>query len=374
MSSILYILIALVMLGIIIFIHEFGHFLVGRLMGIGVIEFSIGMGPKIIGWKGRKRDDAEPTAYSFRAIPLGGYCAFEGEDGESAGRRAMNNQPAWKRALTVAAGPFMNLLLAFVIAAAFIAGGKIYDVYSEPQVVPYVGELVENMPAERAGILPGDVITSVNGSVISFDENGYNTLKEAITGCEEGEALSVEVTRGEGETRSFEIVPEYDEEGNLLLGVRFSMAYRSYDCNLLGAMPEALSFMWNTAKATYNALIGLIRDLFMGNHIEEGTVSGVVGIVSAVSGELKVGFAEKFSSGMFALVYYVMAISLSLGIMNLLPLPALDGGRLILLIIEAVTGKHLKRETEGKINLIALLLLVALMLLITFFDVKSLIR
>jgi len=364
--SILYILAAVLMLGVIIFLHELGHFVAGRAMGIGVNEFAVGMGPKVFGW------EKNGTKYSLRCIPLGGYCAFVGEDDGNDAQNAMNAQPAWKRIVTVFAGPFMNFLVAFVIAVVLIATHSIPNIY-ETTSVPVITGVIENMPAEAAGVQKNDIIIAVNGEQVSYDDSGVALVKSKLSA---DESIVLTVKRGEeGETVDITLTPEYDaESGKLLLGVYFPTIYASYDCGFFGAIPEALKFMGRTVVETVNMLGSLLGKLFTGGKVESGSVSGVVGIVSQVSEGMSDGFSSGIGDGLFVIAYYIMAISLSLGIMNLLPFPALDGGRLVLLVIEAITGKHLKREAEGIINLIGFAVLIILMIVVTFSDVKSLIK
>ena len=393
--SIVYILLALVMLGVIIFLHEFGHYIVGRLLGIGIVEFAIGMGPKLLGWKRTHKvkgtGEEETIQYSLRLLPLGGFCAFLGEDTGDDAPRAMNNQPAWKRILTVAAGPAMNFAVAFVLSVGLIASGQIANPY-DTETLPIVSDVIEGMPAQQAGFEALDVISRLDGTVITPDGAGTEALRAYLASLEEGQSVNVTVKRADRDARlswpeegpSLEMLlsdaknevqltlTPARQEGTVLLGVHLPSRYAAYDCGLLGAIPESLKFMWNTVKATYEMLGTLIRNLVTGGDIPEGSVSGVVGIVAGVSDSLKTGFGEAFATGMLNILFYVMAISLSLGIMNLLPLPALDGGRLVLLIIEWITGKHLSRKTEGFINLIGLALLLAVMLIVTYFDIRSL--
>lgn len=362
--SILYILAAIVMLGIIIFLHELGHFLAGRAMGIGVVEFAIGMGPKIFG---REKNGIK---YSIRCIPLGGYCAFVGEDDGDNAPNAMNAQPAWKRIITVFAGPFMNFVVAFVLSVGLIATHSIPNIYANT-VVPYLSGVIEGMPADAAGLQAGDVITAVNGREVTFNDAGVDLIKSFLN---ENESITITVTRDNAQI-DVAFAPVYDEEsGRMLLGVYFSSAYPQYECGFAGSIIESLKFMGNTVTETLKTLGSLIGKLFTGAKVEEGSIMGVVGVVGTVSGEMSSGFSEGIGSGLFVIIYYLMAISLSLGIMNLLPFPALDGGRLVLLIIEAITGKHLKREAEGIINLIGFAVLIVLMVVITYSDVKSLFR
>ncbi len=390
--TIVYILIAIAMLGVLIFVHELGHYLVGRAMNIGIEEFAIGMGPKLFSRKGTHRIKIngkiarETTAYSLRLLPLGGFCAFVGEDEENDDPRAMNKAPAWKRLLTVAAGPLMNIFIAFMIGVVLISAGLIPDIYDREHLHDYrvvIMGIAEGMPAENAmidglngeeaKITAGDEIVSVNG--YALDNDGVAGLKNRLREIGiDGEAVLV-IRRG-GMQLSVTVPLAEGAEGTPMLGVSLSesASYPEYDCNILESFGESVKLMKNITVDTYSSLLGLIGDLFRGESIPEGSVSGVVGIVSNVSSTLQVSFGESFAGGIMYIFLYLMLISVSLGLMNLLPLPALDGGRLVLLLIEVLTGKHLNRKVEGYINLAGLALLLGLMLLVTVFDVRSLIK
>ena len=172
MIKILYVIIAIFMLGFIVTIHEFGHYLVGRICGIGIVEFSIGMGPKLFGFQ------RKGIQYSIRAIPIGGYCAFVGEDEKNDDPRAMNNQPVWKRFLTVAAGPVMNFVLGYLFCAILLSS------FIVAEYLPRIEEIYENTAAATCGIELGDVITDINGTPISFDQEGVAAVRETLNAAD----------------------------------------------------------------------------------------------------------------------------------------------------------------------------------------------
>ena len=365
MFNALSILMALVILGICVMIHEFGHYIVGKKAGIGVIEFSVGMGPKLFGW------EKNGTKYSLRLIPLGGYCAFVGEDEENSDPRAMNNQPVWKRFLTVFAGPFMNFALAFVLAVALLTTGQIVSVDAS-YAVPVLEAVDETMPAYKAGFLSGDAIVALDGETISQDEKGVERLRERINASENGQELFFTVLRN-GESFDLSVTPEYSEtDGRKMVGIVFKTHYETYRLNFFAAIPEALKLMGETVIQTVLFLNELIWRLLRGLGIQQGSVSGVVGIVSTVSNGIQAGFADAFSSGMYTIFIFILNISLSLGIMNLLPIPALDGGRLLFLIVEAIRRKPVNREREAMVNMIGFAILILLMIIITVSDVRGL--
>lgn len=367
MSNLLFILLALLILSVIVTIHEFGHYLLGRSLGIGIVEFSVGMGPKIVSWK--KKD----IQYSLRWVPLGGYCSFVGEDASSTDPRAMNNQPVWKRFLTVLAGPAFNFMIAIVIAVALIAGGLIANPF-ETVSGPMVTALSENMPAEKAGFLPGDLIITANGESISNDDAGMERVREIIAGSEPGSEIAFTVLRN-GERVPIQLVPEFvEEENRFMIGIVFASYYAAYDCNVISAIPEAFTLVGRTVVYTVSFLKDMIVDLFTGQKIEQGSVSGVVGIVSTLSTDMKANFVEDFSYGIYTVLYWIMVISMNLGIMNLLPLPALDGGRLVFLAVEGVRRKPVSREKEGLVHLIGFGLLIVLMIVVTYSDIVALFK
>ena len=367
MINLLYILLALVLLGVIVTVHEFGHYLVGRACGIGVIEFSVGMGPKLFGW------ERKGIKYSLRLLPLGGYCSFVGEDENSDNPHAMNNQPVWKRMLTVLAGPAVNLLLAVIVATGLIAGGVIVNPF-EVDSQPVLLSVVENSAAAEAGLLPGDAIAAIDGEAISCDSAGMERAREIIGATPAGSTLTLTVKRG-GETLDVTLSPRYSEEdGRTMIGVSFQSFYRSYDLNVFEAIPEAFKLTWRVVVETVKFLKNLLVGLFTGQGVQDGAVQGVVGIVSTVSDDMKVGFGTTFVDGLYSILYWLMIISMNLGIMNLLPLPALDGGRMLFLVIEGLRGKPFNREREGLVNLIGFALLIMLAIFITYKDIVALVH
>ena len=373
MSTVLYVLIAILMLGILIFLHELGHYLVGRTMNIGINEFAVGMGPKLFSWKGTHKIklngqiSTETTAYSLRILPLGGFCAFVGEDDESDDPRAMNKAPAWKRFLTVFAGPLMNVLIAFLIGVVLISAGLIRNLFVFETEYQVITKVEENMPAEDAGFQPNDIILSING--IDMLQKSFDVFQTEVA---KGGELQIAVKRGE-ETISLSVTPAPNEEGRLMIGVEVYShgSYADYHCNIFESFVESFKLMKNITVETYRSLPGAIRSLFTD---DEKEVKGVVGLVQNVSVSLDEGFSSAFSDGVVMILLYLMVISISLGIMNLLPIPALDGGRLLFLFFEMITGKHLNRKLEGYINFVFLVLLILFMLYIMFFDVKALFR
>lgn len=349
MSNILYILVAILILGFIVMFHEFGHYLVGRLCGIGIVEFSVGFGPKIFGFK---RKDIQ---YSLRAIPLGGFCAFVGEDDENPAPNAMNNQPVWKRFLTVASGPLMNFVLAFLFCVLLLCG------FVAAEYLPHIAVLYENTPAAECGLEIGDIVLEVNGTSISYDETGMETARSVILEADPTQPIELLVER-DGETLHFSVqaeklTDEQSGESYYQLGIAFG----SRTHTLFEALRDSCSYMVEFTVEMVRSLKDLI---FHGEGVDE--MMGPVGIISFVSDQVS-------TTKLFGVVNLIFVLSLNLGIMNLLPLPGLDGGRLIFLIIEGIRRKPIPPEKEGMVHAAGLLLLLALVLFITYNDIVRLI-
>ena len=348
LSNILYVLLAIVMLGVIVTVHEFGHYCVGRLCGIGIVEFSVGFGPRLLGW------ERKGIKYSLRAIPLGGYCAFVGEDERNDDPRAMNNQPVWKRFLTVLSGPAMNFVLAFVVCAIMLNAYFIAETY------PIVDQALADMPAEQAGLQAGDRIVEVNGVELTNDTAGVRQMISVIQSGDLSQPIDLVVDRdGQRLSYSMTAVPVETGEGQpsrYQIGIVFSS--RTY--NFIESLREAGSYMAETTVMMLDSLKNLI---FKGEGLED--TAGTVGIIAVV--------AQKAREGMYMVLWLMYIISLNLGIMNLLPIPALDGGRLLFLIVEAIRRKPIPPEKEGAVHAVGMVLLLGLFVVLTYHDIVKLI-
>ena len=352
LTNLLYILLAIVMIGVIVTVHEFGHYLVGRLCGIGIVEFSVGFGPRLLGW------ERKGIKYSLRAVPLGGYCAFVGEDERNDDPRAMNNQPVWKRFLTILAGPAMNFVLAFIVCAVMLHG------YMTAETFPVVDAVIENMPAEAAGLMAGDRIVAIDGEEITNDGYGVAKVSQAIQAVAPGSPVTLTLLRG-GETvevtMNTQAVETTNEDGSTatrhgMIGIYFTK--RTY------SIGEALRYSGAYMVSTTQMMLDSLRGMFFhGEGVDK--ITGTVGIIAVVS--------EYAREGMEEILWLMFVISLNLGIVNLLPLPALDGGRLVFLIIEAIRRKPVPPEKEGLVHGIGLLVVFGLFILLTCHDIYRLI-
>ena len=347
--SILYILLALLLLGVLITVHEFGHFASARLCGIPVKEFSIGFGPKLVQWKSKKHE----TLFSIRPIPLGGYCMFYGDtDDDPDGKmkddpRNYNNAAVWKRMISVFSGPLMNFVLAFVVAVALMAA------YGVTIATPFVAGVEEGKPAAAAGLQAGDQFVSVRGQ--DMTNATVTDVSNAIGDMTKGETVELVVLR-DGDEITLAIQPEYNEtEGRYLIGITIQQGYQALPGGMV--IPAA----WNTCVDASTAVLGALGKLVTtGEGLDQ--TSGPVGVVQLVAEQTRQGGLEIY-------LYLTVIISINLGLMNLLPIPGLDGSRLIFMAIEAVRRKPVNQKVEAVIHLCGYALLLGLMLFFTFKDV-----
>ena len=347
--TILYILLAIALLGVLITVHEYGHFMAARLSGIAVKEFSIGFGPRLIQWKSKKHE----TLFTLRPIPMGGYCMFYGDETDQANAddpRAFDRAPVWKRMLTVFSGPLMNLLLAFVVAIGLMAGYGL--TVAQPQV-----ELVEpGMPAEAAGLLAGDQIIAVDGQPVALGDAG--ALTAAIEALPQGQALELTLLRGD-ETLTLPVTPTYDAaEARARIGVSI-VAYGHLSAG------QVIPAAWNSCVYASTAILeSLGKMVTTGEGVQDA--AGPVGVVQLVAEQTRTGGLEIFLN-------LVVLISINLGLINLLPIPGLDGSRLVFMLVEAVRRKPISRRVESTVHLVGYALLIGLMVFFTFRDVGRLI-
>ena len=354
------ILAALVMLGIMIMVHEFGHFISARMTGIAVQQFSIGFGPKLFGWKSKKHD----TEFMVRLIiPIGGYCMFYGED-DAQGKhvddpRSYYKQSVWKRMFSVIMGPAMNLVLAFVVAVGLFFIGGIQT------VVPYVATVESNSPAAQAGLEPGDIFLSINGQ--NVQDGTTDKVASLIRAFKEGdEPLAVQVLRGQDNTQvTLSVTPFYDASNQ-----RFRLGIE------IGGIPgqamkrisfgEAVSRGYATCVDAGKLILNGLKNLiFKGEGLEES--AGPVGIVQQIS-------VQTQQYGLQGYLYLLIILSINLGLVNLLPIPGLDGSRLLFMLVEAIFRKPVNRKAEAMIHLAGFAVLISAMLFLTYRDIQRLIQ
>ena len=318
------VVVALLLFALIITVHEFGHFIFAKLFKVKVNEFSIGFGPKIFS---KKKGD---TLYSLRAIPAGGFCAMEGEDEDSSEDGAFCNKKVWKRIIIVIAGAIFNILLGFVLVLSLLG---IKGQYGTPVIHSFREDAVSN---QNGGLMVGDEIVEIDGrNVYCYDDVIY-----FITNSEDT-TLEMTVVRDGKET------------------VLNNVVFKSEKCSIkkpFAFMKEAVLETVSLGRLVWMTLGDMITGRYGINDI-----MGPVGTVGAVS--------DAVSTSMNSLLFMLALISVNLGIVNLLPIPALDGGRVVLLAYEGITRKKVSSKVESLVTIIGLSCLLLLMLVITGNDI-----
>lgn len=324
-------------------IHEFGHFIMAKWAGIKVNEFAVGMGPAIL-----KKQKGE-TLYSLRIFPLGGYCAMEGEDEDSADERSFDNAKAYKRLVVILAGAFMNMLLAVVAFLIVNMQSGFTDLS--------IDKIEANSPAYIAGIQENDEIISYNGKKPLLFLELRNMI---INSKNESDTLTL---KRDGNLINVEIKPELatiEDNGKTIeykkIGIMPKVRY-----DFFGAFKESI----NTCRYAFRSMFDFLGRAFKGN-VKKNEVSGPVVIIKTIASAAKVGF----SSVMFLLGL----ISINLAFFNLLPFPALDGGKAVFILFEMITGIKPNKKVEYIVNIVGFSLLILLFLFVTYNDIKGLIR
>lgn len=332
-----YFIMAILAFSLLVIIHELGHFTLAKLNGVKVHEFSLGMGPKLFGIKGKE------TEYLIKAFPIGGYVKMEGEEEGSNDPRAFNNKTAGQKLSIVSAGAIMNLILAVVLFA--IVGAV------EGYVLPVIGEVVPGSPAMKAGILVGDKITKVNSVNI---ERWDDFLSEMSVN--KGESLNIEVSR-DSKVQQLLLKPLMDEKENkFIIGIRVSNVREKMN------LGESVIYGFNQTVSTAKQTFGFFGSLFKGQ-VSANDVGGPISIIR-ISGKA----AEM---GITSLMMLTAMLSVQLGIFNIIPFPALDGGWIFILLFEIISGKKLNESKVATANYIGFMFLMALMVLVVLKDIIS---
>ena len=352
----MYILIAILMFGFLIFIHELGHFVSAKLLDVQVNEFAIFMGPVL--WQKKKGE----TTYSLRAIPVGGFCAMEGEDEESDNPRAFPQKSWWRRLIILAAGSFMNYLAGFLAIVLLYTGASSYS-------APIITDFFEGCPLEASdGLQVGDELYKIDGRRVYLYSDVGTLLSRNKTGV-----YDVVVKRnGElVELPDFSMKPQlYDVDGVQ------EYKYGLYFGSVPGGFGTCLKYSWYTSLDFARMVWMSLQDLLSGL-VSVNEMSGPVGIVSTITEVGKETEAEAgFGAAMESILYFAAMIAVNLAVMNLLPLPALDGGHVLFLLVNGIAVLLFKKEVPSKylnvINGIGFALLMALMLFVTFHDIIKL--
>ena len=341
----------IIVLGVLIFFHEFGHFLIARLFGVGVEKFSLGFGPRLIGKK------IGITDYRLSAIPLGGYVKMVGEEPDAEIDPAdlplsFTHKPVFQRMLIVAAGPVFNILLAVLIFfGIFWASGTFI-------MKPSIGSVRAGSPAAAAGLMKGDLITVINGIQI----NSWDEMAEIIN-ASEGSTLSLSVRRQES-TLDFSIAPEKVPTQNIfgeeiqrhVIGIEASRESYSKEMNPFEAFTESLRQSYRVIEL----MVVIIAKLIKGD-ISTDTLGGPIMIAQMAGDSAKAGVGS--------LIFFIALISINLAIINLLPIPVLDGGHLLFFLIEAIKGSPVSIKVREVAQQVGLFILILLMILVFYNDI-----
>lgn len=342
-SSVWPFLLAIFLFGIIIAIHEFGHFSFAKLFDVKVNEFSLGMGPKLL-----KKKKGE-TTYALRLFPIGGFVSMEGEDEDSDNPRAFNNKPAWQRFIIIAAGAVLNLILGVVVVGICLSCG---DLVGTRQIHSFM----EDSVSDKSGLQAGDVIVKINNTnVYSSQGIAFNMVRDTDN------KLDITVVR--------------DGEKVLLEDVEFKQfAYegRNYvqqDFYIVGEEPTPLNVIKNSILDSAS-IVQMVRlslvDMVTGKYGMKD-VSGPIGTISAIAEST--AEPEQFSDKILTALNFLSMITINVGMFNLLPIPALDGGRLFFIFIEIIRRKPIPAKKEGIVHTVGLVLLLLLMVVISINDV-----
>ena len=350
-----YFLSFIIVLGVLIFFHELGHFLVARLCGVGVEKFSLGFGPRIFGKK------IGITDYRISAIPLGGYVKMIGEEPDAEIDTkdiplSFTHKPVWKRFLIVAAGPMFNILLAVTIYFCF------FQIYGTMKVEPVIGAVVEKSPAEAAGLQKGDRVLSVNGkSIRTFDDMAILITQS------KGLPVDFKIQRGNSEF-NLDITPAKNQREifgesveTFIIGVSNSPDHVQFiRLNPIEAFTHSISQTWQISRMMAIGIAQMIQ-----GDVSLKSLGGPIMIAQMAGDQAK--------QGALNLIYFIAFISINLAIVNFLPIPVLDGGHLLFFVIEGISGKPVSIRVREVAQQVGILLLFTLVIIVFYNDIVRLI-
>ena len=357
MAPILTVILSLLVFEFLIFIHEFGHYITARIFKVTITEFSLGFGPELVSYESKKTG----IKYKLAMFPLGGFVAMVGEDEDSDDPNAFNKKPAWQRFIITAAGATVNILAGFlamiIIVSCIKIGNTTYGAPMDDALLHDLGyeEVNDEYRSHQSDLQMGDKIVRVNGKKVRiYDELSYQIMRYGneeidLTVIRNGEQIVIEDVR----------FPTVEQQGQ---------TFGIIDFKITGYVEKGFFKVFSLSARKAALVMRMcwesIIDLITGRYTVEA-VSGPVGISAAIG--------DAASAGFLSLLNITVLISMNLGFMNLVPFPALDGGRLVTIFIEMVTRKKLPAKIEGMINSVGLIILFILMILILFKDVIALI-
>lgn len=341
----------ILVLGPLIFVHELGHFLIAKLFGVRVLKFSLGFGPKVVGRR------VGETEYLLSAFPLGGYVKMYGESpGEEVDQDqrpfSFSHKPVWQRFLVVLAGPLSNLLFAVFLFFALFAGAGV----PQPVNEALIGHVGQDSPADRAGLKAGDLILSINGTPVQAWAEVSSLIRLG-----KGQPVTIVVRRQEA-VLTLTGQPTLEEEKNVfgeVIDTRYILGIRVADTVVRLPVGEALQagvqHTWNLIRITLLGVVKIVQKV-----VPASELGGPVRIAQIAGQQMEVGWGN--------FIHFAGLLSVSLGILNLFPIPILDGGHLVFFAVEAVRRKPLSMETRERLQMIGLVLLIALMLFVFYND------
>jgi Predicted membrane-associated Zn-dependent proteases 1 len=335
-------LIALLLLFSLVVVHELGHFLMGKALKFKIEEFAVGFGPKLLSRKGK-----DGVLYSFRALPIGGFCRFHDNEEGKPEPGAFASEKPWKRLLVLLAGPAMNVLLAFLLAVVLLGA------FGVPVVK--IGSIVPDSPAQLAGLETGDLLMKIDGE----DALSYRMLDQLKDANADGVSLTV---LHDGSEKDIFVADIYNaEEGRNMLGINMVDSGQKHRLSAGNLLFYSGEYMWRMSTQMVKGILSLFAQ--PAKIVTQA--SGPVGTINIIQ--------EGIRQGVSTALEWAMIFSLNLGIFNLMPFPALDGGRILLTLIEMVRRKPLSRNLEGMINLAGFACLMLIMVMATFGDISRLI-
>jgi len=339
----------IIVLGVLVFVHELGHFLLAKKLGVGVLTFSLGFGPKLIGKK------IKETQYQISAVPLGGFVKLIGENREEEVKeedrhRSFSTQPIWKRAMIIAAGPFFNFFLAVALFSSI-------NLFGIPFLSSRIGEVSSGLPAERAGLKKGDVVQSIDGKDVSKWEDLAKIIRNS-----KGKEISMKVKRND-EILEIKTTPQVFKEKNpfgeevetFRIGIVNSKEIFIEKVNPLTALGLGVLQTWNGIELTVISIVKLIE-----GKIPAKTIGGPI-LIGQLAG-------EQAKRGLLSLALFMAILSINLGLINLFPIPILDGGHFLFLGLEAVLRRPMSVKKMEIAQQIGLILIIFLMVFALYND------
>lgn len=340
LNKVIFVFMLILMFACVVIIHEWGHFIMAKKNGVLVHEFAIGMGPKI--WSVQKGE----TLYSIRLLPIGGFCSMEEEVGMSDNPKAMSSKKPWQKFVIVVAGAVMNFILAWVLMSVVVG----YMGFSSNEIAT----VQPDMPAATVGLVAGDKIVAIDGVTVTKLADLSKELSQ------EEKTYTLSVKHADGKLEDIKLNTQMQEDGI----ARFGFTVERTHYNILYNIKMGFVSMIDMIKQIWGSLVGLVT-----GQVGMDQMAGIVGVVDQTSKQWDASVeAGGLSYAIMNLIYVAAILSANLGIFNLLPLPALDGGRLVFIVIEMIRGKAVSAEKEGAVHFIGMVLLMLLTVVVLYND------